>query len=148
MVFTKEDEQRPKVAHDEGLPCVVMEASQWRGPDKRYCSKSKCKKAATAARRAAKGSSWEERLKDAESEIEAFEERLTTLEDTLERRFAGYEKQLAEQAKELENTNEIVATLQNTVLRLSHQLLNAKPLAAGAKRPALAGLAAQPPQRG
>ena len=123
-------------------------ASQWRGPDKRYCSKSKCKKAATAARRAAKGSSWEERLKDAESEMEAFEERLTTLEDTLERRSARYEKQLAEQAKELENTNENLALLQNTVLRLSQQLMNAKPLAAGAKRPALAGLAAQPPQRG
>ena len=42
MVFTMEEEAKPKVPHDDGLTCIhcgANEASQWRGPQKRYCSK-------------------------------------------------------------------------------------------------------------
>ena len=86
---------KAKVPHAEGLPCLscgALEASQWRGPAKRYCSKGKCKKAATAALHGPKASASEEKLKEMADDIE-------TLEATLESRSARYEERLAEQAQ-------------------------------------------------
>jgi hypothetical protein len=146
MVFTVVEEAKPKVPHDDGLTCIhcgANEASQWRGPHKRYCSKAQCKKAATAARKSATSSSWEEKLKAVEDDVEAHDGRMEKLEDTLAKRCEGYEKRLAAQADWLEKQDATIARLEALVMRMQKQL----PAGAGSKRAALGALPAQPTPR-
>ena len=45
MVFTSEEDAKPKEPHPKGLlckSCGADKASEWRGPGREYCSK--CKK--------------------------------------------------------------------------------------------------------
>ena len=152
MVFTAADDAKPKVPHDEGLPCLscgAMEASQWRGLGLRYCSKGKCKKAAKEAAQKSKATSWEDKLKQVDEDGDARDGRIAELEATLERRSARYEEQLSEQATELADQADRIEALTSKLARLSTQLANALPQSAGAgaKRPALGALPAQPVRR-
>ena len=86
MTFTSEADAKPKERRADGLPCLgcgTFEASQWRGPLGRYCSKTKCDKAGQAARKAAAAD-------DKDAAIAA-----------LTRRVDSQEVELAEQKQEL-----------------------------------------------
>ena len=95
------------------------------------------------ARKSATSSSWEEKLKAVEDDVEAHDGRMEKLEDTLAKRFEGYEKRLAAQADWLEKQDATIARLEALVMRMQKQL----PAGAGSKRAALGALPAQPTPR-
>ena len=101
MGFTATEDAKPNEPHPDGLKCrscSAEKASEWRGPaPKEYCSKGKCRKAATAAHRALKGTSCEEKLKELDADVDAMNERLEKLELKVDRRTKRHEDQLEEQ---------------------------------------------------
>jgi uncharacterized coiled-coil protein SlyX len=149
MTFTAPEDAKPKIPQPNGLDCLgchVTDASEWRGPGRRFCAR--CRKAADEARavvRLAKGGDVQSAQ---EARICMLEERLTVQQAHLER-----------QHDELRDQQSLIIGLQREVLRLARtaagkpQLKHAaaaeavvwKEACAGAKRPALAELHSEQP---
>ena len=142
MVFTSEEDAKPKEPHPKGLlckSCGADKASEWRGPGRQFCSK--CKKQAAEARAAMK-------TDPRDAQIEALKERLQSAEELIEKLTKSYEELVgcvSEQAATQDEQKEEMETLRSELAGVAKEASVAKTKAARAKRAALFGLPPQPP---
>ena len=142
MVFTSEEDAKPKEPHPKGLlckSCGADKASEWRGPGREYCSK--CKKQAAEARAALKTD-----LHDAQ--VKALTERLQSAEELIDKLTKRYEELVgcvSAQSDEQDELKQEMATLRSELAGVAKQASVAKTKAARAKRAAFGQLPPQPP---
>ena len=142
MVFTSEEDAKPKEPHPKGLVCKSCgadKASEWRGPGREFCSK--CKKQAAEARAALKTDPHD-------AQVKALTERLQSAEELIDKLTKGYEDLVAcvsEQAATQDELKQEVDTLRSQLAGVAQTAAAAKTKAARAKRAAFGQLPPQPP---
>ena len=142
MVFTSEEDAKPKQSHPKGLSCKSCgadKASEWRGPGREFCSK--CKKQAAEARA-------ELKTDPRDAQIKALTERLQSAEELIEKLTKSYEELVdcvSAQSDEQDEQKEEMATLRSEIAVVAKQASMARTKAAVAKRAAFGQLPPQPP---
>ena len=142
MVFTSEEDAKPKQPHPNGLLCKgcgADKASEWRGPGRDFCSK--CKKQAAEARA-------ELKTDPRDVQIKALTERLQSAEELIEKLTKGYEELVgcvSEQAATQDEQKQEMETLRPELAGVAKQASAARTKAVRAKRAAFGQLPPQPP---
>ena len=122
MVFTSADEAKPMLPHKDGGACLCCEAtfaSQWRGPGSSYCSLSKCKKAAQAAReqmRNAPAAPLKEKVTALEAEVHELQDQVGSLDNRVEeqeRRLAEQDELVGVMKRQLNHLTQVCSALQH-----------------------------------
>ena len=142
MVFTSEEDAKPKEPHPKGLVCKSCgadKASEWRGPGREFCSK--CKKQAAEARA-------ELKTDPRDVQIKALTERLQSAEELIEKLTKSYEELVgcvSEQAATQDEQKQEMETMRAELAGVARQASAAKTKAARAKRAAFGQLPPRPP---